>query len=78
MGFENRDYVRDGSFSRGGTTFMADAPVCKRILIVTVVVFLAQMVFTRQANVEDYKARIEQQMAQRQQFDGRPGQSDRA
>ena len=40
MGFENRDYFRDGSYTRGGNgSFMADAPMCKKILIVTVIVF---------------------------------------
>lgn len=59
MGFENRDYARDGSYTSGGA-FMSDAPMCKRILIVTVVVFLAQMFITRPATMEDFQHRIEQ------------------
>ena len=61
MGFENRDYARDGSYSRGGdATFMADAPMCRNILIATVIVFLAQMFVTRPARIEDYQHRVDQ------------------
>ena len=61
MGYENRDYFRDGSYTRGGRgDFLSDAPMCKRILIVTVVVFLAQMFFTRPATVADYQHHIDQ------------------
>ena len=61
MGFENRDYFRDGSYSRGGNaTFMADAPMCRNILVVTVVVFLAQIFFTRTARIEDFQPQIDQ------------------
>ena len=61
MGFENRDYVRDGSYSRGGNaTFMADAPMCRNILVVTVIVFLAQMFLTRPASIEDYRFQFDQ------------------
>ena len=61
MGYENRDYFRDGSYTRGGRgDFMSDAPMCKKILIVTAVVFLAQMFFTRPARVADYQHQIDQ------------------
>lgn len=72
MGFENRDYARDGSYTGGGT-FMADAPMCKRILIVTIVVFLGQMFITRPATMEDIQHRIkhiEQQYADNEEFVG--------
>ena len=74
MGLENRDYVRDGSYSRGGdATFMADAPMCKRILIITVVVFLAQIFLTRPATMDDFQHRLEhikQQYADHEEFMG--------
>jgi len=73
MGYENREYFRDGSNTGGGGTFMADAPMCKRILIVTVIVFLAQMFLTRPATMEDYQHRIEQieqQYAEHEEFIG--------
>ena len=61
MGFENRDYFRDGSYTRGGNaTFMADAPMCRNILVVTVIVFLAQIFITRPATLADYQQQIEQ------------------
>ena len=52
MGIENRDYFR-GSSSHGASGFGDMPVVCKRLMIATVVVFLAQMVFTRPATVED-------------------------
>ena len=74
MGFENREYARDGSYSRGGdSSFMADAPMCKRILVVTVIVFLAQIFLTRPAKMEDFQHRIEQikqQYAENEEFLG--------
>ena len=60
MGFENRDYFRDGSYTAGGGTFLADAPMCKRILIITVVVFLGQMFFSRPARVSDFQHQIDE------------------
>ena len=70
MGFENRDYVRDGSYTRGGgATFMADAPMCKKILIVTVIVFLAQMFLTRPAKIEDFQSRVDQIKQQERLYD---------
>ena len=61
MGFENREYFRDGSYTRGGAGgFMLDAPMCKKILIVTVVVFIAQMFFTRPAKLADVQPQIDQ------------------
>jgi len=46
MGLENRDYLRDDNFSRyssygSGTT----APMCRLLLILTVVVFLLQVIY---------------------------------
>lgn len=74
MGIENRDYARDGSYTRGGGgEFMADAPMCKRILIVTVIVFLAQLFITRPATMADFQHRIEQieqQYSDREDFIG--------
>ena len=65
MGYENREYFRDGSYSRrGGGDFMTDAPMCKRILIITVVVFLAQMFLTRPARLADMQPAIDRQEAE--------------
>jgi len=61
MGYENREYFRDGSYTRGGSgDFMSDAPMCKKILIVTAVVFIAQIFFTRPARLADYQQQIDQ------------------
>lgn len=50
MGYENRDYFRDGSYSRqGGGQFLADSPACRLILFVTVIFYLGQIFLTRQA-----------------------------
>ena len=60
MGFENRDYARDGSYSRGmGGGFLSDAPVCKRIIIATVCVFIAQIFFTRAPTDADFRRMME-------------------
>lgn len=75
MGFENRDYARDGSYTRGSRgDFMSDAPMCKKILIVTVAVFLAQMFFTRPATVADYAPWVEQVQAEIESDEGRYGE----
>lgn len=62
MGYESRDYFRDESYSRrhysGG--FMDNAPMCKRILIVTIVVYLIQIFITRPVTIEDVKNRLGQ------------------
>jgi len=61
MGYQNRDYFRDGSYTRSGSgDFMSDAPMSKKILIVTAIVFIAQMFFTRPARVADYQHQIDQ------------------
>ena len=39
---------------------MAGAPMCKKILFVTIIVFLAQMFFTRPATVADLQYEIDQ------------------
>ena len=52
MGLDNRDYLRDesrrysGGFSGGGT-FASESPMCNRLLIVTIIVFVLQMLLTR-------------------------------
>ncbi len=52
MGFADRDYNRDDdSYGEG---FMAGTPTCKKIIIATVIVFLLQIFFTRQATEQDY------------------------
>ena len=48
MGIENRDYYRYSSRDTYRPSSFSDMPgVCKRLLIATVVVFLAQIFFTR-------------------------------
>lgn len=54
MGLDNRDYLRDeqsrysgGGFGGGGAAFGSNSPMCKRILIVTIVVYVLQMLVTR-------------------------------
>ena len=56
MGLDNRDYLRDeakrygeggGTFGGGRGSFGAETPVCRNILIVTIVVFLAQVFIVR-------------------------------
>ena len=70
MGFENRDYTRDGSYTSGGKgEFMAGAPMCKKILIVTIAVFIAQIFFTRPATVADFAPQIEQIQADQELYD---------
>lgn len=49
MGFQNRDYARSGNASWNGVT---DAPVCRAILIATIVVFLLQIFSARDAVVQ--------------------------
>ena len=68
MGYENREYFRDGSYTRGGGgAFMDDAPMCKKILLVTVVVFVAQMFFTRPAKLADVQHYVDRVQAELQE-----------
>jgi membrane associated rhomboid family serine protease len=51
MGFQNRDYARrDNS---GSWNSMEDAPVCRGLIVATVVVFLLQIFSTRSASQEN-------------------------
>ena len=76
MGLENRDYLRDearrygdgGGYSGGGYSTSSDAPMCRRILIVTIVVFVLQMIATRQWTREELEARRQQQITQLRQL----------
>jgi membrane associated rhomboid family serine protease len=74
MGYDNRDYFRDGSYSAGGSSgFMDGAPTCKRILIATVVIFVLQMFWTRPAKLADVQPmidRIRAQQAELQESNG--------
>jgi len=48
MGFESRDYIRDGSYTASLSAWGMDfAPVVKNLIIANVVVFLLQIFFTR-------------------------------
>ena len=67
MGLDNRDYLRDEqrryspSFAMGGGGggFMAGAPMAKKLLIITLIAFLAQMFSMRDPGVEDAKAAMQ-------------------
>lgn len=50
MGFESRDYVRDGSYTASLSAWGMDlTPVVKYLIIANVVVFLLQLLLTRPA-----------------------------
>ncbi len=65
MGLDNRDYLRDesirygegggGGFGRGGSAG-SQSPVCKRILIFTIIAFVAQIVVTRDWTPDELEA----------------------
>ncbi len=59
MGLDNRDYLKDeakrygeggGGFGGGGASFGSETPVCRNLLIITIVVFLLQMFSVRTWN----------------------------
>ncbi|HLQ43592.1 MAG TPA: rhomboid family intramembrane serine protease [Planctomycetaceae bacterium] len=59
MGIEGRDYIRDGdSYTDrvAGWNLNAIPPMTKRLIIVNVVVFVLQLVITREANRADWEA----------------------
>ncbi len=56
MGLASRDYYRDVRGGDGGS-FMAEAPTCKKLLIATVVVYLAQILLTRPYDRSDFQRR---------------------
>lgn len=62
MGLDNREYLRDesrrygeggGGFSGGGVGFGSDSPMTKRLLIITISVFVAQLLFVRPPSAEE-------------------------
>ncbi len=76
MGLDNRDYLRDesrrysGGFSGGGGGGMAasQAPMCRNLLIITIVVFLAQMFSTRAPSLEEIQAEKDRGIAELQRL----------
>ncbi|MBC7816125.1 MAG: hypothetical protein IAG10_04420, partial [Planctomycetaceae bacterium] len=59
MGIEGRDYIRDGgSYTDrlAGWNLGSVPPTTKRLIIVNVVVFVLQLVITRDANQADLEA----------------------
>lgn len=50
MGIYNRDYIRDQRAGGGG--FGGNPVVCKRLIIITIVVFVLQLLITRAPNIE--------------------------
>ncbi|MEQ9408725.1 MAG: rhomboid family intramembrane serine protease [Fuerstiella sp.] len=63
MGLDNRDYLRDESFrySSGSSGFSAGshAPMCRRLLIITIAVYLLQIFSVRDWTKEELTARRE-------------------
>ena len=45
VGIENRDYARDGSYTRIGSSeaMLSNAPACKWLILITVAVYLLQI-----------------------------------
>ncbi len=80
MGLENRDYVRDGSYTAALTGFgVSFTPVVKYLIIANVIVFLLQIfvVRTRLPVLPDvFKAKLDQTAAQRAK-DGTIAKNDR-
>src|SRR5690242_18016379 len=68
MGLENRDYVRDGSYTASLTGFGVDfTPVVKYLIITNVVVFLLQIFIVRTVSPEDVFPNLaEHERAQRE------------
>jgi membrane associated rhomboid family serine protease len=59
MGFENRDYARDGSYSASLVAWGVDfTPVVKYLIIANVAVYLLQIFITRPATFEEFGARM--------------------
>jgi membrane associated rhomboid family serine protease len=55
MGFENRDYFRDGSYTGRLTSLSVElTPVVKYLILTNVIVFLLQIFLTRPANMKDF------------------------
>ena len=69
MGLDNRDYLRDES-SRysGGSSFGADAPMCRKLLIATIVVFLLQIFSMRDWTQEELAKQRDRLIASHRQF----------
>lgn len=72
MGLDNRDYLRDesrrysGGFSGGGSgggSSASPAPTCRKLLIITVVVFLAQIFLTGSPALEEIQAIKDRQIS---------------
>ena len=59
MGYENRDYFRDGSYLRGAG-FLDDSPTCKWLMIVTGVVFVLQILLTYRPSLEEFTTHFNQ------------------
>ena len=59
MGYENRDYFRDGSYLRGAG-FLDDSPTCKWLMIVTGVVFVLQILLTYQPSLDEFTVQLNQ------------------
>lgn len=47
MGLSNRDYYRDDNNARGQSDWLPDTPTVRAVLIITVVVYLLQLLVTR-------------------------------
>ncbi|APZ93968.1 rhomboid family protein [Fuerstiella marisgermanici] len=67
MGLENRDYLRDESFRySSGPSYGSDSPTCRKLIIVTLVVFVAQVLGTRQWTQDELIERRDSLIAEQQ------------
>ena len=59
MGYQEREYMRTESYG-GGWFFLPGHPACRWILLITVVVFVLQIFWTRPASIEDIRSQWKQ------------------
>lgn len=62
MGLSSRDYIRDDQYSRGGDGWLSDTPAVRNIIILTVVVFILQLVITARTPIVVEGVRIGNQV----------------
>ncbi len=68
MGIENRDYYRGNRGGGGSWGFDAIPPVCKRLIVANIVVFLLQIFITRDSEIEDLRRRWSDETGQTEEL----------